>query len=173
MDNGYEEGSAFYSIITSAVPTDKGFKPVQNGLELKQEYRSEDGVPINPNDIKQGDLLVVRTDVRSVSGRLQNVVIQNLLPSGFEVENPRLKTTETLPWATGEKLEPDYQDIRDDRVLIFTDLNDDKWYSYYTLLRVVNPGVFAVPPVQAEAMYAPNIRFTGGLEKPFRVGIKN
>ncbi|HWP90845.1 MAG TPA: alpha-2-macroglobulin [Thermodesulfobacteriota bacterium] len=173
MDNGYKEGSAFYSIITSAVPTDKGFKPVQNGLELKKEYHTQDGVPIDPNNIKQGDLLVVRTDVRSMSGRLQNVVIQNLLPSGFEVENPRLKTTEILPWATGEKLEPDYQDIRDDRVLIFTDLNDNKWYSYYTLLRVVNPGVFSVPPVQAEAMYAPNIRFTGGLEKPFRVEIKN
>jgi len=173
MDKGYKEGSAFYSLITRAVPTRKGFKPVQNGLEVKREYLTQSGTPINPNDIKQGDLIVVRTEIRSTSGRLRNLVIQNLLPSGLEVENPRLKSTETIPWATGEKLEPDYQDIRDDRVLIFTDLEDSKWYSYYTLLRVVNPGTFSVPPVQAEAMYAPNIRFTGNLEAPLRVGIKD
>jgi uncharacterized protein YfaS (alpha-2-macroglobulin family) len=173
MEEGYKEGSAFYSIITRAVPTEKGFKAVRNGLEVKREYLSQNGAPISPAEIEQGDLIVVRTNVRSTSGRLQNIVIQNLLPSGFEVENPRLKTTETLPWATGEKLEPDYQDIRDDRVLIFTDLNETKWYGYYTLLRVVNPGVFAVPPVQAEAMYAPNIRFTGNRDEPFSVKIKN
>ena len=173
MEEGYKEGSAFYSLITHAVPTEKGFRPVRNGLEVKREYLTENGAPVNPAEIKQGDLIVVRTNIRSTSGRLQNIVIENLLPSGFEVENPRLKTTETLPWATGEKLEPDYQDIRDDRILIFTDLNDTKWYGYYTLLRVVNPGTFAVPPVQAEAMYAPNIRFTGNMEEPFNVKIKN
>lgn len=173
MEEGYKEGSAFYSLISRAVPTEKGFKPLQNGLEVKREYLTQNGAPTNPADLVQGDLIVVRTEIRSRSGRLQNIVIQNLLPSGLEVENPRLKTTETLPWATGEKLEPDYQDIRDDRVLIFTDLNDTKWYGYYTLLRVVNPGTFAVPPVQAEAMYAPNIRFTGNREEPFNVKVKN
>ncbi|MCA9810547.1 MAG: hypothetical protein KC473_09425, partial [Candidatus Dadabacteria bacterium] len=60
----------------------------------------------------------------------------------------------------------------DDRILIFTDLPDAKWYNFYALLRVVNPGTFAVPPVQAEAMYSPNIRFTGKLGEPFEVKLK-
>ena len=94
------------------------------------------------------------------------------MPSGFEVENPRLKTTETLKWATGNKVKPGYLDIRDDRILIFTDLPANKWYNYYALLRVVNPGTFTLPPIQAEAMYSPNIRYTGKLEDPINVNIR-
>ena len=172
MDAGFKEGSAFYTLITSGFPTRKGFKPVQDGLLVEREFLTRDGAPLDPNNIEQGDLVVVRTKLQSASGSLQNVVIENLLPSGFEVENPRLKTTETLSWATGDSVEPAYLDIRDDRILIFTDLPDAKWYNYYALLRVVNPGTFTVPPVQAEAMYSPNIRYTGKLGNPFVVKMR-
>jgi uncharacterized protein YfaS (alpha-2-macroglobulin family) len=172
MDSGYKEGSALYSLITSGIPTRKGFKPVQDGLLVEREFLTRDGAPVDPADIVQGDLIVVRTKIQSASGPLQNVVIENLLPSGFEVENPRLKTTEKLSWATGDSIEPVYMDIRDDRVLLFADLPDAKWYNYYALLRVVNPGTFNVPPVQAEVMYSPNIRFTGKLENPIVVKLR-
>ncbi len=172
MDEGYKEGSAFYSTLTSGFPTRKGFQPAQDGLLVQREFLTRDGAPVDPANIVQGDLIVVRTKMQSSSGPLQNVVIENLLPSGFEVENPRLKTTETLSWATGDSVEPAYMDIRDDRILIFTDLPDAKWYNYYALLRVVNPGTFTVPPVQAEAMYSPNVRFTGKLEDPLVVKLR-
>ncbi|MFI5323966.1 MAG: alpha-2-macroglobulin, partial [Thermodesulfobacteriota bacterium] len=106
MDDGYKEGSAFYSLSTSGIPTRKGFRPTQDGLAVEREYLTRDGAPVDPASIVQGDLIVVRTKIQSVSGPLQNVVIENLLPSGFEVENPRLKTTETLSWATGDNIEP-------------------------------------------------------------------
>lgn len=172
MDDGFKEGSAYYTLLTSGIPTRKGFKPVAEGLNVVREFLTRDGAPLDPGNIVQGDLVVVRTKVQSGSGKLENVVIENLLPSGFEVENPRLKTTETLSWATGDSVEPEYLDIRDDRILIFTDLPDAKWYNYYALLRVVNPGTFTVPPVQAEAMYSPNIRYTGKLENPFVVKMR-
>jgi hypothetical protein len=172
MDDGFKEGSAFFTLITSGIPTRKGFKPVEDGLLVEREFLTRDGAPLDPNNIVQGDLVVVRTKVQSASGKIENLVIENLLPSGFEVENPRLKTTETLAWATGDSVEPAYLDIRDDRILIFTDLPDAKWYNYYALLRVVNPGTFTVPPVQAEAMYSPNIRYTGKLVNPFVVKLR-
>ena len=173
MDEGFDDSSAFFSLITRGNPTRSGFKPAADGLEVVREFFSRDGEPVNPEQIEQGDLIVVRTKIRSDSGRLDNVVIENLLPSGFEVENPRLKTTETLKWTTGNSIEPEYLDIRDDRMLVFTNIPDAKWYNYYALLRVVNPGVFVVPPVQAEAMYSPNIRFAGELEEPVRVNVRN
>ncbi len=172
MDDGFKEGSAYFTLITSGIPTRKGFKPVEDGLLVEREFHTRDGAPLDPNNIVQGDLVVIRTKVQSASGKIENLVIENLLPSGFEVENPRLKTTETLSWATGDSVEPAYLDIRDDRILIFTDLPDAKWYNYYALLRVVNPGTFTVPPVQAEAMYSPNIRYTGKLENPFVVKLR-
>ena len=52
-------------------------------------------------------------------------------------------------------------DIRDDRVLLFTDLRDDNWWTSYALLRAVTPGRFRLPPVQAEAMYDGSIRAPG------------
>jgi len=172
MDDGYKEGSAYYTLLTSGIPTRTSFKPVAEGLSVEREFLTRDGAPLDPANIVQGDLVVVRTKIQSGAGKLENVVIENLLPSGFEVENPRLKTTETLSWATGDSVEPEYLDIRDDRILIFTDLPDAKWYNYYALLRVVNPGTFTVPPVQAEAMYSPNIRYTGKLENPFVVKMR-
>lgn len=173
MNEDYEKGSAFFSLITRGNPTPEGFKPVVDGLEVQREFLERDGSPLNLTQTAQGDLIVLHTKIQSQTGRLDNVVIQNLLPSGFEVENPRLKTSETLDWITGNSIEPEYLDIRDDRILIFTNIADAKWYNYYSLLRVVNPGVFTLPPVQAEAMYSPNIRFTGKLEEPISVEVRN
>ena len=50
------------------------------------------------------------------------MAVVNLLPSGLEVENPRLQTTEQLPWVTDASFQLDYLDLRDDRILVFTDL---------------------------------------------------
>ena len=52
-------------------------------------------------------------------------------------------------------------DLRDDRILIFTDLPADSWQEFYALARAVSPGKFRLPPVQAEAMYDPALRATG------------
>jgi uncharacterized protein YfaS (alpha-2-macroglobulin family) len=99
--------------------------------------------------------------VRSLSGPVQNVVIVNLLPSGLEVENPRLQTTEQTAWITDANLNLAYMDLRDDRILLFTNLPPDSWQTHYALVRAVAPGSFRLPPVQAEAMYDPAIRATG------------
>jgi uncharacterized protein YfaS (alpha-2-macroglobulin family) len=87
--------------------------------------------------------------------------VQVLLPAGFEIENPRLSTRETLPWISSANLEVDYFDFRDDQVLLFLDLPDQSWRTGYVVLRAVTPGTFRLPPIQAEAMYEPQIRAVG------------
>src|SRR5688500_19602226 len=98
---------------------------------------------------------------------MQNVVIQVPLPAGLEDENPRLSTTESLPWV-GNLAAPQHADIRDDRVLFFVDLHSYGKLSFYTVARAITPGEFRLPPAQAEAMYAPAFRATENLSK-FRV----
>ncbi|HEX4960239.1 MAG TPA: alpha-2-macroglobulin [Thermoanaerobaculia bacterium] len=161
MNAGYKPGAAFYSLTSRGVPKDEVFKPAKEGLEIERQFLTRDNAAVNLNDVKQGDLVVIKTRVRSVSGPIQNVVIVNLLPSGLEVENPRLSTTEQLPWVTDANLQPAYMDLRDDRILLFTDLPADSWQTFYTLVRAVAPGKFHLPPVQAEAMYDGAIRATG------------
>jgi len=161
MDGAYESGSAYYSVSTRGAPTDEAFKPAQSGIEIEREYLNRTGSPLDLASVTQGDLIVARTRVRSLSGRIENVVVQNLLPSGLEVENPRLKSSETLPFVSdaGDG-GPEFLDYRDDRVLTVVTL-DSEWITSYALLRAVTPGSFRLPPIQAEAMYDPTLRATG------------
>jgi uncharacterized protein YfaS (alpha-2-macroglobulin family) len=149
--------SVFYNLSSRGVPTDEAFRPESSGIEVKREFLSRDGGPITLSELVQGDLIVIKTELRSVAGRIENVVLQNLLASGLEVENPRLKSTETLPFMVGSNPEPAFLDLRDDRILVFLDLPDKRWQTIYTLVRAVTPGKFRLPPVQAEAMYNPSL----------------
>ncbi len=161
LDEGYEPGSAFYSVTTRGIVRDAAFKPSARGLEVERQLLDRDGGAIDPSAVTQGDLIVVKTRVRSTSGLLPNVVVEQLLPSGLEVENPRLATTESLPWVSDANLEPASLDLRDDRVLIFVDLPPNQWQNLYSLVRAVTPGTFRLPPIHAEAMYNPALRATG------------
>ncbi|WP_300160333.1 alpha-2-macroglobulin [Solidesulfovibrio sp.] len=169
LDEGFEPGACFYSVRTRAVPTPAAYAPQATGLEVARTFLTRDGKPIEPGAaVAQGSLVVVRFAVRATKGPVSNVVLENLLPAGLEVENPRLATTERLPWmeaASGEDDAAAYLDMRDDRTLAFADLPDGKWHVSYALLRAVTPGSFTVPPAQAEAMYAPELRAGGPLSK--------
>jgi uncharacterized protein YfaS (alpha-2-macroglobulin family) len=161
MDAGFEPGAAFFSLVTRGVPEDDAFRPAAEGLEIERTFHDRAGAGLDPARLVQGDLVVIKTRVRSVSGAVENVVLVNLLPSCLEVENPRLESTESLPWVTDVGRPPDHLDLRDDRILIFTDLPANTWQTYYTLARAVSPGTFRLPPVHAEAMYNPALRATG------------
>src|SRR5206468_2919321 len=152
-------GAAYYSFETRGIRTAESFKPESAGIKLTRELLTRDGMPAT--EIKQGDLLVSKVTVQSTGGALNNVVMQNLIPSGLEVENPRLKSAETFTWITGEMSACTNVDIRDDQVLYFVELPSSGTLVYYTLLRAVMPGTYRQPPVFAEAMYARDHRTVG------------
>ncbi len=169
LAEGYQPGAAFYSLTTRGIPRDAAYRPFAEGLEVSRELLDRDGRPIDTTAVRQGDLIVLKTRVRSVAGPADNVVVQQLLPSGLEVENPRLASTESLPWVSDANLAPDSLDLRDDRVLIFTDLPANEWRNLYSLTRAVSPGSFRLPPIHAEAMYNPGLR-AGGARGVLEVG---
>lgn len=157
-----QEGAVFYTVFTRGLPELASHKPVAAGLELQREFLTRDGKPVNMQGLKQGDLVVMRTRLRSTVGPVANVAVSTLLPAGLEVENPRLSTSERLPWVE-QVAEVGYQDIRDDRIITFLNLPGKNWVNLYALLRAVTPGTFITPPVQAEAMYDPSLLAAGEL----------
>jgi hypothetical protein len=166
VDQGFEAGACYYAVRTRGIPSPAAYAPQASGLEISRQYLGRDGQPLDVKAIAQGALVVVKLTVRATSGPVANVVLENLLPAGLEVENPRLATTERLPWMEAdEKASSSYLDLRDDRVLLFTALPDNKPHFYYALLRAVTPGTFTLPPPQAEAMYAPELRASGELSR--------
>ena len=159
------DGVVYASVLTSGTPHRDAHAPRSEGLAVEQTFLDEGGRPLGLAAVRQGQLVVMRTRVRSTTGRVDNVVVQSLLPAGLEVENPRLATTERLDWMEEEKTLEGYQDLRDDRILVFTDLRDGAWRVRHAVLRAVTPGTFSCPPVQAEAMYVPSLRAAGPLSE--------
>lgn len=165
VSEGFTPGACYYSVRTRGIPSPTAYSPQAAGLEVMRQYLTRDGKPLS-GSVPQGALVVVKFAVRATAGPVANVVLENLLPAGLEVENPRLSTTERLPWMEADaQADTATLDLRDDRVLLFTDLPDKRWHAYYALLRAVTPGIFTLPPAQAEAMYAPELRGSGPLGK--------
>jgi uncharacterized protein YfaS (alpha-2-macroglobulin family) len=128
---------------------------VSNGLSVSREYRDEKGSLINLGSLSQGQLVVVTLHVKC-SRPLDNLVVVDLLPAGFEVDNPRLSSRGNLSFEPECSFQPVFQDFRDDRVLLFSkDVDGDQTFSYS--VRAVTPGSFQVPGLEAEAMYDPEV----------------
>jgi len=161
MDAGYRSGAAFFSLRTRGTPSDASFRPESEGLQIEREFLTRTGGALDTGALVQGQLVVVKTRVRSLSGPLKNVVVSNLLPAGLEVENPRLESGESLSWVGDASPAGAFLDLRDDRVLEFVDLSGGAWHTSYAVLRAVTVGRFRLPPPQAEAMYDPKLRATG------------
>lgn len=161
LDRGYSPGAAFYQLETRGVPADDAYQPSANGLQIERRFWDRRHRRVDLANLRQGDLVVIETRVRTTAGRVDNVVVETLLPAGLEIENPRLETTEDLPWVSDGGQRPDHLDLRDDRILVFTGLENASWRRFYSLARAVVPGTFRLPPPHAEAMYNPSLRATG------------
>ena len=155
-------GLAHYSILDEGVPRSGREKPVNIGLTLSRTYLDADGNRVDPDRIRQGQVIVCRIALSSERGQVDDVVIADLVPAGLEIENPRLKDHATFDWVRSKRSLPvDYLDIRDDRLLLFTEATSEEREFFYGL-RAVTAGDFVLPPVKAEAMYDPAVRSIRG-----------
>ena len=121
-------------------------------LKVRRYFADRNGRPLASANFKQNDLVLVVIALQSAdaAGEVKNVAITDLLPAGLEIENPRLGVQRdvSLPGLAT----PDYLDVRDDRLNIFTTATPQvKVFAY--LARAVSKGTFKLGPVSADAMY--------------------
>lgn len=154
-------GACWYTVRIEGVPVAADAKPEDAGLAVRREFHDAEGRPLDAVRLKQGTLVVVKLTLDTRGAPLDNLVIEDLLPAGWEVENPALATSRTLPWLDARTEWCLHRELRDDRVLLFTGAVSGK-AAYYYAARAVTPGVFALPPVRAEAMYRPEVRSLHG-----------
>jgi hypothetical protein len=121
-------------------------------LKVRRTYLNRQGNALQGNTFRQNDLIVVRLSIETLDGsRLENVVVSDILPAGFEIEHPRLGSVPELGWITNAGT-PDHLDLRDDRIHFFTTASGTPTYFYY-MVRAVSPGRFKVGLLSADAMY--------------------
>ena len=154
------EGPLYCWTQSSGVPLVGPAGAVTRGMTVSRKWYDSEGNAIEPDQIRRGDLVVVGLSIRP-SDSVRNVVISDLLPAGLEIENARLSTSQSLPWAKARTtLAVQHMEIRDDRLLLFVDsLHDAREFYYVT--RAVTSGSFILPPIAAECMYDESISGIG------------
>jgi len=123
-------------------------------LKVRRTFLTRDGLPVGAAGFRQNDLVLVRITLQAAdaAGTVPNVAITDLLPAGLEIENPRLGPQRDAAGAARAADTPDYLDVRDDRINLFTTATTTPKTFYY-LARAVSKGTFKLGPVSADAMY--------------------
>ncbi|MGA0557017.1 alpha-2-macroglobulin family protein [Larkinella sp. VNQ87] len=153
-------GRLYWFAQTEGLSATGSYTEEDAGLRVRREFLDRDGAPMS--SFKQNDLVVVRITLASDNGLpVNNVVMTDMLPAGFEIENPRLTEPREMPWIKNAST-PEHFDVRDDRIHFFTSAGETTKTFYY-LVRVVSRGRFALGPVSADAMYDGSLRsYAGG-----------
>ncbi len=158
------EGRVYYSLVTEGIRKD-GHIPIEDkNLQVRREYLDRAGATVSLSSVKQNDLLVVRISINCNVDILENVAITDMLPAGFEIENPRLTETTNYSFIKNAS-SPEYLDIRDDRMNLYTSFKGRKQQVFYYLVRAITQGEFMHAPVVAEAMYDANYYSASGAGK--------
>jgi uncharacterized protein YfaS (alpha-2-macroglobulin family) len=145
-------GQFYYFWETAGITADGSYKQEDSYLKVRRSYYTREGRPIAGNTFRQNDLIIVKLSLQAQwNAPVDNVVVTDMLPAGFEIENTRLSDMPQMSWIKKEAT-PDYIDYRDDRVNIFTSANGVVKDFYY-MVRAVSPGLYQLGPVQADAMY--------------------
>ena len=88
------------------------------------------------------------------------IAVTDLLPAGFEVDNPKLVQSADLAafdWLP--EITPAHTEVRADRFVVALDRNpDDKSeFAFAYVVRAVSPGSYVHPPAMVEDMYRPHL----------------
>ncbi len=156
-------GRVYYSLVTEGIRTDGKVRIEDKNIQIRREFLNRNGGTVNLNAVKQNDLIIVKLTLNSSVNHIENVAISDLLPAGFEIENPRI-TENTNYQFINNASSPEYMDVRDDRINLYANLSGRQEIFYY-MVRAVTPGTFTYAPVVAEAMYDANYYSASGQMK--------
>jgi uncharacterized protein YfaS (alpha-2-macroglobulin family) len=146
------EGRLYYYWQSEGISASGSYKEEDNYIKVRRRFFDRYGRTIDGNSFTQNDLVIIQLTVeKSYSGSVDNVVISDMIPAGFEIENPRTKEIPGMEWIK-DAATPVALDVRDDRINLFDDLTNGR-QTYYYAVRAVSPGNYHMGPVSAEAMY--------------------
>jgi alpha-2-macroglobulin len=145
-------GRLYYSWQAEGISASGNYVQEDNYIKVRRQFYDRNGREISGNVFKQNDLIIIGITLeKAYSNTVENIVITDLLPAGFEIENPRTKELPGMDWAKDVR-EPTALDVRDDRIHFFVDARDNK-QKYYYAVRAVSLGQFKQGSISADAMY--------------------
>lgn len=149
---------AVQAVVTTVASPKLPLPAGGDGFAIERTYYKLDGAEANVTEVNQNDRFVVVLNVTENNAWPSRVLVSDLLPAGFELDNPglvnsaNLSNFDWLPETSYAHLE-----FRDDRFIAAFDRNsgDARSFSFAYVVRAVTPGVFAHPAATVEDMYRP------------------
>lgn len=152
------EGKLFVRSILHGKPAQGQEKAEENRLRMEVTYTDMDGGPIDVTQLAQGSDLKARVTIKNpgTSGDYEEMALTRIFPSGWEIRNKRIGQD-----ALKEEARKNYEDVRDDRVLTYFDLDAHKQKTFTVQLHAAYLGRFYAPGAYCEAMYDRTVNASG------------
>ncbi|MCD4736601.1 MAG: alpha-2-macroglobulin [Bacteroidales bacterium] len=160
----------YINFSLEGLPVKPDNNTIEKNLKLKVVYKNLDNQVISVDNIEQGTDFKAEFTVHNpgIISDYKELALSTMFPSGWEIHNTRL-------YGGGETHivdKPTYQDIRDDRVNTFFDLQKNQSKTFVILLNASYLGEYTLPAIQCSAMYDNDIqaRIPGKTVRVVRAG---
>ena len=148
----------FYQVTVAGFDKDENKDvEIKKGVEILREFQSVEGKPINA--VVLGEEVNAVLKLRSVNDtRHYNLAVVDLLPAGFEVvmEHGGGGNSWGRLRQNGSTWNPDYADVREDRVVLYGAVGSDI-ATYVYRIKAVAEGTFVAPAAFVKSMYDPDV----------------
>ncbi len=142
----------FARLILQGIPARGDTTATANNLKIAVVYKSVKGDKISPQHLNQGNSFMAEITITNpgILGKYRQLALSQVFPSGWEIINSRNSIVAEAGTAASAF---DYQDVRDDRIYTFFDLNPNQSKVFRVMLIATYTGRFYLPSISCEAMY--------------------
>lgn len=153
-DSGDPLSAAITTVAAPAQPLPAG----GDGFEITRTYYNMAGEEVNVSEAQQNERYVVVLSITETNEWPSRIVVSDLLPAGFEIDNPSIVNSASLTnfdWI--EEVQAAHTEFRNDRFVAAFDRSagDNRQITLAYVVRAVTPGVYDHPAAQVEDMYRP------------------
>lgn len=152
------DGPLYMNLSIRRIPqAEEIVHPSASGIRMDVSWTDPEGNPVSPASLVQGTDFIAAITVSDISGSrdYQGLALTFPVPSGWEIAG-RNSQQET-PYS--------YMDIRDDKVLIYFDLDKGSRKRFSVRLRAAYEGCFIMPAATCSMMYDPTVEAGTGSGK--------
>jgi uncharacterized protein YfaS (alpha-2-macroglobulin family) len=173
VENG-SEGLLYVGLSVKIRPVVDNLPAVSENIKLEVSYTDMKGDPVDVTNLMQGTdfYAVVKVSNVSAGNDYSDIALTHMIPSGWEIRNERMTTTDASDRNVGESSSGAfvYQDVRDDCALTYFDLPAGKTKEIKVRLQASYAGEFVSPAILCEAMYdaSARARTTAGRVKVYK-----
>jgi uncharacterized protein YfaS (alpha-2-macroglobulin family) len=148
------------AVLTSVASPKNPPEAGGDGFEISRAYYTLDGEEANVSEVKQNERYVVVVTVKTKNDINTRMMVTDLLPAGFEIDNPGLVNSASLgnfDWLP--ETQAAHLEFRYDRFMAAVDRypGDTTDVTLAYVVRAVTPGTYDHPAASVEDMYRPDL----------------